>query len=66
MARVCIDVIGDTDIEITVEVITSPVDAEGELYLFSNAVYMFGTHCSKRLWSPFPIGVCCGSVYSLC
>ena len=47
MARVCIDVIGDTDIEITVEVITSPVDAEGELYLFSNAVYMFGTHCSK-------------------
>ena len=47
MATVCIDVVGVTDIEITVEVITSPVDAEGEMYFFSNVVYMFGTHCSK-------------------
>ena len=30
IARVCIDVVGATDVEITVEVITSPADAESE------------------------------------
>ena len=42
MATVCIDVVGAADIEVTVEVIASPVDAESEKYTCCTvSIFMF-------------------------